>query len=167
MESSENQGFLELVAANRDRILRVSRAYSRTPQDAEDLYQEILFQIWRGLPSVREKSVAGTWMYRVAINTAIGFVRKSRSRNGRLRIEPVGVAEQPDPRNQSRRDDRLEALHEAMARLNPVEKGVITLFLEDCTYQQIAEVMGMNANHVGVLLHRTKKKLSELMQESQ
>jgi RNA polymerase sigma-70 factor (ECF subfamily) len=71
--------FLELVNENRNRILRVCRVYAWNSADQEDLYQEILFQIWRSLPVLKEKQFANTWLYRVAINTAISFVRKRAS----------------------------------------------------------------------------------------
>ena len=69
---------------NRNRILKVCRVYAWNPADQDDLYQEILFQIWRGLPALKEKQFASTWLYRVAINTAISFVRKRTTRSDRV-----------------------------------------------------------------------------------
>src|SRR5258708_19693049 len=80
----EEHKFLELVNENRNRILRVCRVYAWNSADQDDLYQEILFQIWRGLPALKEKQFANTWLYRVAINTAISFVRKRASRSDRV-----------------------------------------------------------------------------------
>jgi RNA polymerase sigma-70 factor (ECF subfamily) len=161
--------FLELVEANRQRILRICRVYGWTPQDAEDLYQNILFQIWRGLPKLRDKAHANTWLYRVAINTGISFVRETKSVRHAVPTEPEQLLAWADHHHQANAvhepDAQLETLHAAMAKLNQVEKGVVTLFLEDLSYEEIAEVMGMNANQVGVVLHRTKKKLFELMRE--
>ncbi|MSU57033.1 MAG: hypothetical protein EXS35_02430 [Pedosphaera sp.] len=77
---ADEHKFLELVNENRNRILRVCRVYSWNSADQDDLYQEILSQIWRGLPGLKEKQFANTWLYRVAINTAISFVRILRSR---------------------------------------------------------------------------------------
>src|SRR6185295_5389784 len=73
-----------MINGNRPRILRVCRVYSWNSADQDDLYQEILFQIWRGLPALRENQFANTWLYRVAINTAISFVRKRASRTDRV-----------------------------------------------------------------------------------
>ena len=81
---ADEHKFLELVNENRNRILRVCRVYSWNSADQDDLYQEILFQIWRGLPALKEKQFANTWLYRVAINTAISFVRKRASRSDRV-----------------------------------------------------------------------------------
>jgi RNA polymerase sigma-70 factor (ECF subfamily) len=159
---------VELVNENRNRILRVCHVYSWNAADQDDLYQEILFQIWRGLPALKEKQFANTWLYRVSINTAISFARKRTSRTERVvyaehtdltrTIESQQTAEENT-------DDRIANLYNAIFKLDPLEKALVTLFLEDFTYEQMAEVTGINANHVGVMLHRAKKKLSGLMKE--
>ena len=81
---ADEHKFLELVNENRNKILRICRVYAWNSADQDDLYQEILFQIWRGLPGLKEKQFANTWLYRVAINTAISFVRKRASRSDRV-----------------------------------------------------------------------------------
>ncbi len=159
--------FLELVQANRQRILRICRVYAWTPQDQEDLYQDVLFQIWRALPGLNHKVLANTWLYRVTLNTAMSFSRKhARQRSAQpvegaelrqMAEERQGVAEATDP--------RLEALYEAIGLLNETERAAITLFLEGLSYDEIAGVLGLEAGHIGVLLHRAKKKLSQLMTE--
>ena len=168
-KSELENDFLALVEANRPRILRISRVYGWTPPDAEDLYQEILFQIWRGLPNLKEKSHANTWLYRVAINTGVSYVRKTKSHRNTFATEQGQLVEWADQHHQENAarepNPQLEALYDALAKLNKIEKGVMTLFLEDFSYEEIAEVMGLNANQVGVMLHRTRKKLLELMQE--
>ena len=144
--------------------------YAWNPQDEEDLYQEVLFQIWRGLPGLKEQTHANTWLYRVALNTAISFVRKNTAA-GRRNI-PVAddhlhaLVEHHQP-PVADRNPKVDALYEAIAQLDKVEKAVITLFLEDFSYEEIGEVLGLSANHVGVALHRTRKKLSLLLKEEQ
>ena len=160
--------FLELVNENRDRILRVCRVYAWNSADQDDLYQEILFQTWRGLPDLKENRFANTWLYRVAINTAISFVRKRASRSDRVvhfeheNLKRTIEAQQTTEQNS---DDRIAMLYTAIYKLDPLEKALVTLFLEDFTYEQIAEATGITANNVGVMLHRAKKKLSCLMKE--
>ncbi len=160
--------FLELVNENHNRILRVCRVYAWNPTDQDDLYQEILFQIWRGLPALKEKSYANTWLYRVAINTAISFVRKRASRAGRvIHVEHAELRHAIESRQapEESPDDRIANLYAAIYKLDPLEKALVTLFLEDFTYEQIAEATGISANNVGVMLHRAKKKLSSLIKE--
>ena len=165
---ADEHKFLELVNENRNKILRVCRVYAWNSADQDDLYQEILFQIWRGLPTLKEKQFANTWLYRVAINTAISFVRKRASRSDRVvHFEHADLTRAIESRQttEENRGDRLANLYTAIYRLDPLERALVTLFLEDFTYEQIAEATGINANHVGVMLHRAKKKLSCLMME--
>ena len=160
--------FLELVNENRNRILRVCRVYSWNSADQDDLYQEILFQIWRGLPALKVKQFANTWLYRVAINTAISFVRKRASSSDRVvHFEHADLTRTIESRQttEEKADDRIADLYSAIYKLDPLEKAIVTLFLEDFTYEQMAEATGITANNVGVMLHRAKKKLSGLMTE--
>jgi RNA polymerase sigma-70 factor (ECF subfamily) len=160
----DEAGFLKRIEENRPKILKICRAYAWTPSDRDDLYQEILFQIWRALPGLKEEAYAGTWLYRVALNTSISFVRKHAGRNNRAtpcgphdlarRIE--SAQQEPDASD----NDRLSRLYEAIAQLNPTEKAIITLFLEDLSYEQMAAVLGVTESNIGVMLHRAKKKLS-------
>ena len=165
---TDEHRFLELVNENRNKILRVCRVYAWNSADQDDLYQEILFQIWRALPDLKEKQFANTWLYRVAINTAISFVRKRASRSDRIvHFEHDELTRAIESRQtpEESTDDRLTNLYLAIYKLDPLEKAIVTLFLEDFTYEQIAEATGINANNVGVILHRAKKKLSRLLKE--
>ena len=167
--SADEQKFLELVNENRNRILRVCRAYSWNSADQDDLYQEILFQIWHGLPGLKEKQFANTWVYRVAINTAISFVRKRASSSDRVvQFEHADLTRTIESRQatEENTDDRVANLYNAIYKLNPLEKALVALFLEDLTYEQIAEATGISANNVGVMLHRAKRRLSCLMTEA-
>ena len=165
---ADEQRFLELVNENRNRILKVCRVYSWNSADQDDLYQDVLFQIWRGLPALKEQQFANTWLYRVAINTAISFVRKRGLRSDRVvYVEHADLARTIESRQttEGHTNDRIANLHTAIFKLDPLEKALVTLFLEDFSYEEMAEVMGTSANNVGVMLHRAKKKLSFLMKE--
>ena len=165
---ADEQQFLKLVNENRDRILRVCRVYAWNTADQDDLYQEILFQVWRSLPALKESNFANTWLYRVAINTAISFVRKRASRLDRVvHFDHADLTRtiEAQQATDEKTDDRMANLYNAIYKLNPIEKALVTLFLEDLTYEQIAEATGIKANNVGVMLHRAKKKLSSLMKE--
>ncbi|SPE59522.1 RNA polymerase, sigma-24 subunit, ECF subfamily [Verrucomicrobia bacterium] len=165
---ADEHKFLELVNENRNKILRVCRVYAWNSADQDDLYQEILFQIWRALPGLKEEAYANTWLYRIAINTAISFVRKRASRSDHVvHFEPADLTRAIESRQTTEEstDDRIADLYTAIYNLDPLEKALVTLFLEDLTYEQMAEATGINANNVGVMLHRAKKKLSRLMKE--
>lgn len=166
---NNNGRFLELISENRPKILKICRVYARNRADQDDLYQEILFQIWRSLPGLKRDAYANTWLYRIALNASISFVRKRTSRGAAQttthdheQIEQL-LETQPIPDSPN---EQLTHLYEAIAHLNDLEKALITLFLEDLTYEQIASVMGITETNVGVMLHRAKKKLSTLMKEA-
>src|SRR4051794_28817137 len=167
MEPLETR-FLGLIGENRQRMLRLCRVYARGGQDREDLYQQELFQIWRALQGYRGASGADTWLWRVALNTAISHVRKDAAagrRRGSVVRDQSQVERAGDPRQgAAAAEPDFEALYAAIAQLDKVEKAVITLFLEELTYEEIASVLGLTPGHVGVLLHRTKKKLFLLME---
>jgi RNA polymerase sigma-70 factor (ECF subfamily) len=167
---ADEHKFLELVTENRNRILRVCRVYAWNSADQDDLYQEIVFQIWRGLPTLKESQFANTWLYRVALNTAISFTRKRSSGFARsVHFEHADLTRKIESRQTTAASanaaDRIADLYTAIYKLDPLERALITLFLEDFTYEQIADATGISANHVGVMLHRAKKKLSCLMVE--
>jgi RNA polymerase sigma-70 factor, ECF subfamily len=156
------------VNENRNKILRVCRVYAWNSADQDDLYQEIVFQIWRSLAGLKEKQFANTWLYRVAINTAISFIRKRASGADRVvHFEQADLTRAIESRQvmAESAEDRLAELYTAIYKLDPLEKALVTLFLEELTYEQMAEATGMNASNVGVMLHRAKKKLSSLMKE--
>ena len=154
--------FEALVAANRDRLYRICRAYlPRDPAAAQDLYQDILVQLWTNLPRFRGEAQLSTWVYRVAVNTALLFKRREQRR-------PTG----PDPETlvhvlaaESGEADRtryelLDQLHQCIARLPDPDRLLVSLLLEDASYQQIADVLGLSLSNVGVRLNRLKKKLA-------
>lgn len=161
--------FLALVNENRPKILKICRVYAWNREDQDDLYQEVLVQIWRSLPGLKEASHADTWLYRVALNTAISFLRKrTAARQGfTFTFGHEQIRKVADERQVASHEDsaQLAALYEAISKLDEVEKALITLFLEDLSYEQMAEVLGISASNVGVMLHRTKKKLTALTQE--
>jgi RNA polymerase sigma-70 factor (ECF subfamily) len=163
------QQFLDLINGNRPRILKICRVYAWNLSDQEDLYQEILFQIWRALPGLKENTHANTWLYRIAINTSISFVRRRTTRGGvAMLLDHEQLTHQIESR-QTHEDgagEQLARLYDANAQLDEMEKALVTLFLEEFSYDEMAEVLGLSAGNVGVMLHRAKKKLLTLMQEA-
>ncbi|MGP0067483.1 MAG: RNA polymerase sigma factor [Isosphaeraceae bacterium] len=149
-------------------ILKVARAYTLTTEDCQDLVQEILLQVWRSLPQFRGQAGASTWIYRVALNTALDWHRKERRRRVRqrpiLEIEDRSVAGL-DIAQQAVRRELVERLYAAIRRLPKADAALVLLYLDDLSYRQMAEVMGISESHVGVKLNRAKKALGKLMNE--
>jgi RNA polymerase sigma-70 factor (ECF subfamily) len=168
MSAPNEQRFLELVNGSKPKLLRVCRAYASNRADQDALYQEIHFQMWRALPDRKDQTFLLTWLYRVALNTAISFVCKNRTRAARTvkpadeRRETLENARQPD----SSHNGPIARLYTAIAQLSNLEKALATLYLESLSYEEIAAVMGISAGKVGVILLRLKQKLSTLIGEA-
>jgi RNA polymerase sigma-70 factor (ECF subfamily) len=146
-------------------ILKVARAYTVTTEDCQDLVQEILLQVWRSLPQFQGRASPLTWLYRVALNTALGWHRKERRRRVRQRpiLELDLSVEGPDGAQQAARREVVERLYQAIRRLPKTEAALVLLYLDDLNYRQMAEVLGISESNVGVKLNRARKALSKLM----
>jgi RNA polymerase sigma-70 factor (ECF subfamily) len=156
--------FREWLAEHRGAVLKVARAYTVTPEDCQDLAQEIFLQVWRSLPRFRGEAGSTTWCYRVALNTALGWHRKERLRQTLQRPLP-DVENLPAPARQTAERDLVERLYAAIRRLPGADAALLLLHLDGLSYRQMAEVLGVSEGNVGVKLNRAKKALSDLMKE--
>ena len=149
-------------------VLKVARAYTLTPEDCQDLAQEILLQVWRSLPQFEGRASASTWVYRVALNTALGWRRKEGRRRARqqplLEPEDLPVAGL-NSAEQLQQREVVERLYAAIRQLPKADAALVLLYLEDLSYREMAEVLGISESNVGVKLNRAKKALGELMKE--
>src|SRR5512137_1265073 len=149
-------------------VTKVARAYTLTAEEHEDLVQEILLQLWRSLPQFEGRASACTWVYRVALNTALSWHRKEGRRRARqqplLELEDLPVPGL-DSAEQLHQRELLERLYAAIRQLPKAEAALVLLYLEDLSYREIAEVLGISESNVGVKLNRARKALGELMKE--
>lgn len=165
--TARERHFLDLVREYDARLRRVCRLYADDEHAREDLYQDILVQLWRSLPSYEGAAAPGTWLYRVALNTALDRVRR---RGVRRRSEPY-VRDALHPQRVARPDEQVERaqsagrLYRAIARLDP-NRALILLLLEERSYSEIGEILGISTNAVGVRLHRAGKKLGRWLEEA-
>ena len=149
-------------------VLKVARAYTLTEEDRQDLTQEILLQAWCSLAQFEGRASAPTWFYRVALNTALGWHRKER--RCRERQQPlIGVEDLPmtgaDSAQQLHQREVVERLYAAIRQLPKADGALVLLYLDDLSYREMADVLGISENHVGVKLNRARKALGELMKE--
>jgi RNA polymerase sigma factor (sigma-70 family) len=154
--------FLEIIKENQGIIHKVCSLYCDDEEDRHDLFQEILAQLWKSFPTFRNESKFSTWMYRVALNTAITTFKKTKKQPGLLRFtsETLQIADEPNSRE---KDEEIALLKHAITRLSGIEKSIILLFLEDKEYEEIAEITGITQNYVRVKMNRIKKKLKLFM----
>jgi RNA polymerase sigma-70 factor (ECF subfamily) len=160
--------FRTWIVDHQGALLKVARAYTLTTEDCQDLAQEILLQVWRSLPHFQGRANATTWFYRVALNTALGWRRKESRR--RSRQQPIlAVETMPIDRLDCAEDvvqrEAVERLYAAIRRLPKADAALVLLHLDDLSYRQMADVLGISEGNVGVKLNRVKKTLGELMNE--
>jgi RNA polymerase sigma-70 factor (ECF subfamily) len=149
-------------------LYRIAQAYTRSAEDRDDLVQEILLQLWRSLPRFAGKSSPSTWIYRVALNTALAWNRSDTRR--RWRLSPLIEADNipsadPDSGAALHSAEVVRRLYDAIHSLSKVDAALVLLYLDDLSYREIAEVLGISEGNVGVKLNRARKQLAELMKE--
>ena len=136
--------------------------YMDAPEDREDLEQEIIFQLWRSYDRYKGDSKFSTWMYRVAINTAITYFKKDKRRPDNVELDTQLDIELDENSFES---ERLAHFYQAVKKLTRNEKAIILLFIEGNSHQSIAESLGITPVNARVKLNRTKKKLKEIIKE--
>ncbi|MEP7365418.1 MAG: sigma-70 family RNA polymerase sigma factor [Acidobacteriota bacterium] len=155
--------FDQWLKSHRGLFFKVVRTYAFTQQDQEDLFQEIATQVWLSVPNFRGDAAATTWIYRVALNTAIAWTRKeSKHRDGKQSADGVDAAIlQASPMA----DPRIEWLYGQIRQLNEIDRSLTLLLLDGFSYKEMAAMLGITENHVGVKINRIKAYLTSKSRE--
>jgi len=127
-------------------------------QDKKDLFQEIVLSAWKGFANFKGDAKFSTWLYRVALNTAITFFRKEMKQ---LKTVYNGYYADTLPDMPPNENEQLAAMHKAIAELSAIDKALVMLYLEDYSYNDIGDIMGISSNNVAVKMNRIKTKLKE------
>ncbi len=151
--------FIRVVKKNNGLIFKVATLYTNTLQDREDLVQEIIFQVWKSFDTFNEQSKISTWMYRVAMNTAIYSFKSSKRQVNTIPIDLE--AEQFAEVMEKSEEERIKMLYEQIHTLSVLEKGIILLYLEGKNHQEIASIIGITTSNVGTRISRIREKLKE------
>lgn len=159
--------FLKVMNKNRVSIMKICRVYSYNKEDREDLFQEIAFEIWRSLLSFKEKSSISTWVYRIALNVSLRFAQSNKIKQSE-EIDELKVFSSIDRDTQKvmEQNEEIELLYRCIYQLNDVDKSVIILYLEELSYQQIGEIIGLTESNVGVKINRIKQKLFKCLKQN-
>ena len=151
--------FLELIADQKRTIYKVCYIYAKDQDDLNDLFQEVVLNLWKGFPKYRGESKVSTWVYRIAMNTCITFLRRSNSR-------PTTIPMTADVAGQFADDNgtagQLKELYKLINQLGKLERALILLWLEERNYQEMADILGISKNNVAVKLNRIKEKLRKM-----
>lgn len=150
--------FVKMIQDNEGIIFKVASFYSSNEYPLGDLYQEIVFNIWKSYPTFRGESKISTWIYRIALNTCISFFRRKKVNLDYIDIE-IDI---PD---ETERSDDIAKLYRMIDRLGKMEKALVLLYLEDKPYKEISEITGLTLTNVATRLSRVKQKLKEMSEK--
>jgi len=150
----------KLIYENQQIIIRICRGFFTGQADREDLFQEIIYKVLRSYGKFRHESSFTTWLYRISVNTAITYTRqKKRSPNTSGELPDFSESE-----SGTRDEEDIRQLYRAIDKLSRIEKGIILLYLEERSYEEIAEITGFSVSNVSVRIHRIKKKLKSIFE---
>ncbi|WP_316804846.1 RNA polymerase sigma factor [Pedobacter nototheniae] len=164
MPDKQEEEFNELVKNNHASIYRICRAYLYDVSHANDLYQEILFQVWKSMHNFKGHAKVSTWIYRVAVNTAISYNLKNKKHDHQSLPDQIQLPYEDTMPQKMEQEIQLDHLRYCISMLEAENRLIISLVLEDRSYKDIAEITGTNINQVGVKINRIKARLLKLMQ---
>jgi RNA polymerase sigma-70 factor (ECF subfamily) len=153
----KEESFTGIIRENEGVIFKITTIYTQSEQDQKDLYQEIVYQLWKSFDSFRNESKISTWMYRVALNTAISQLNKSKKHSSTTGLDRV-ILKQTDNYD-AEFENRLKIVYEHIHQLDILEKGLILLLLDGKKYGEISEITGLSVTNVGTRISRIKQKL--------
>lgn len=157
----EKDKFISVIRENQNLIYKICYSYCSNSEDQKDLQQDILIQLWNSFRKFDGRVKISTWIYRIALNTAISFYRK----DSRYKMKTVALdasiislsAFEPD----TGCDEKIILLHKFIERLNEIDKALILLYLDNNSYKDMSEVLGITETNVATKINRVKKKLKE------
>lgn len=157
--------FIELISEHQGILQKICNIYFYRNPYKDDYHQEMLIRLWKSFPSFKNQSAFSTWLYRVALNTAIDIIRKQN-------LQPIyaelSKVEYNIPDNENNiESDKKDKLYQAINYLSEVEKAIIILHLEDYKYKEIAEIIGISENNTGVKINRIKCQLIKILEDGQ
>ena len=155
MEYNE-QAFTNLIKRQRSTIYTVCYMFSNNQDEVNDLFQEVLIRLWQGWEKFRGESDERTWVYRVALNCCISIERKKKTRKSSQIMDGINLFDESDTNNH-----QTELLHSRIMKLQPFDRAIVLLWLEDLSYDDIGAIVGISAKNVGVRLVRIREQLKK------
>jgi len=151
--------FEEWLHKHKALLFKILRAYAFTAEDRDDLFQEIALQVWKSVPNFRSESAVTTWLYRIALNTAIRWKSKEKKNLSLgLELDHPLVVLRPES---SPYDDRIDWLYQEISKLNEIDRSICLMLLDDFSYKEMAVIIGISESNVAVKIHRIKKILMD------
>lgn len=158
-KEQQEQDFLDMIATQKRTIYKVCYVYAKDEDDLNDLFQEVVLNLWKGFPRYRGDSLLTTWVYRISVNTCITFLRRSatRPKTTALTTDVIRLAAEEENKT-----GQLQELYRLINQLGTLERALILLWLEERSYQEMADILGISKNIVAVKLSRIKEKLKRM-----
>jgi RNA polymerase sigma-70 factor (ECF subfamily) len=156
--------FIDILNENKDRIYRLCLGYLIDKQDVDDLFQDVMVNIWRGLDSFRGDAKTSTWVYRIAVNTSLIYNKKIKRKQQFIKQQEMDEIVDQTSENAETRIN-LASLKKSISGLKKQDRLIITLLLDGMSYQEIADITGISINYVGVKINRIKKQLEIMINE--
>lgn len=153
---NQQQQFLEMVRQNSGILHKVCRMYGNSDEDRQDLFQEIVAQVWKSFATFRMESKPSTWIYRIALNTAISSFRKQQRSIFTLPLDELEIQVEQDDEIKA---ERLKLMYAAIAQLSDIEKALVMLYIEEKSYEEMEDILGMAQGNMRVKMNRIKEKL--------
>ena len=165
LEKDQKSLFVSWLNEHSSSVMKVARAYTLTEHESQDLAQEILLQAWGSLPSFEGTSSPATWFYRVALCTAMNWHRNDRPRRANQKpLLDVSILDSNDSSEELvEQRELVQQLYKAIQKLPKTHAALMLLYLDDLSYREMAEVLGISESNVGVRLNRAKKNLAAMM----
>ena len=154
--------FVNLINVHRALIFKVCNIYCHDTETRKDLFQEVVLQLWKSFPAFKRESSITTWIYKVALNTAISNFRKETKRIGKSSITNFEL-EIPDMSFDPDSIDDNNSLQQAIDKLTDLEKAIMMLYLDEKSYEEMSEIIGLSSSNIGVRINRIKKKLTKII----
>jgi|UniRef100_UPI00404AC242 RNA polymerase sigma factor (sigma-70 family) len=157
-EKEQRQHFLNIIEQHKGILYTVAHAYCPNSDDRQDLIQEMMIQIWQSIHKYNDQFKISTWLYRISLNVAISFYRKSSTRSKKYTELTEQLIETP-VEDKSENERQLYLLEQFISELKEIDKALMILYLEDKSHTEIAEILGMSVSNVGTKIGRIKVKL--------
>jgi RNA polymerase sigma factor (sigma-70 family) len=157
--SGQQAAFVERIDRHRGILFKVANAYCRTAGDREDLVQETIAQLWRSYPRFDDRVAFSTWMFRIAVNVAISLYRSETRKRGSTAYAAQSVLERVPAPQDAETDDRLDRIRELIEQLEPLDRALMLLYLDDYSHAEIAAILGISESNVGTKVGRIKGRL--------
>jgi len=143
-------------------IIKICKAYTNSQEDFEDYYQEVCLQIWKSKDNFRQQCQWSTWVYRVSLNVCLTLLKKEKKK-GQTYFTSDVLPDVVTTQNRAFENEPLNQLYIAIRQLSEVDRAIILLYLEEKPYQEIAEILGTNANNIAVRVGRIKERLKKIL----